>query len=89
VEFSISGEFTIFFLNQLRLDMERDMQAGKVLYFIFDLAGVTYIDSAAMGILLMAARYNDKKGRTLSVKNTIDAVKKAIDGAGIDLIEFA
>lgn len=88
MEFGVSGEFTIFFLNQLRLDLERDMQGGKILYFIFDLAGVNYIDSAAMGVLLMAARFNDKKGRTLSVKNCIEPVKKAIDGAGIDLIEF-
>ena len=70
------------------MELEKDINSGKVLYFIFDFDEVTYIDSAAIGLVLMIGKYNDKKGRPIYIKHANETVKRTVESAGVDIIEF-
>lgn len=87
-QYSIQGDFTIFFLNNIKLDIEKDIASSKVSCFAFDLKSVNYIDSAAISLLIMAGKYNDNKGKKLSIKNPTDVVKRIIDNAELSFVEF-
>jgi len=88
VQYSISGDFTIFFLNNIKLDIEKDVNGGQTAYLVFDLKKVNYIDSAAISLLIMAGKYNDSKGKRLIIKNPTDVVKRIIDNAELSFIEY-
>ena len=87
-QYSISGDFTIFFLNNVKSDIEKDIASGKISYFMFELKAVSYIDSAAISLLIMAGKYNDTKGRKLIIKNPTDVVKRIIDNAELTFVEY-
>jgi anti-anti-sigma factor len=88
VQYSISQDFTIFFLNNIKTDIEKDIASGKTSHFVFDLKEVNYIDSAAISLLIMTGKYNDSKGKKLWVKNPSDVVKRIIDNAELSFVEF-
>lgn len=87
-EYVIEGDFTIFFLNNIKVEIEKDIATNKTSFFIFDLKKVNYIDSAAISLLIMAGKYNDSKGRKLILKNPTDVVKRIIDNAELSFIEY-
>lgn len=86
--YAINGDFTIFFLNNIKLDIEKDIASGKIASFIFDFGNVNYIDSAAISLLIMSGKYNDSKGKTLHIKNPTDVVKRIIDNAELSFVEY-
>jgi|GEM_PF-1455818 anti-anti-sigma factor len=88
VQYSISGDFTIFFLNNIKLDIEKDIASGHVAYLVFDMRNVNYIDSAAISLLIMSAKYNDTKGKRLIIKNPTDVVKRIIDNAELSFVDY-
>jgi len=87
-EYVIEGDFTIFFLNNIKVEIEKDISTNKISYFTFDLKKVNYIDSAAISLLIMAGKYNDSKGKKLVLKNPSDVVKRIIDNAELSFIEY-
>jgi anti-anti-sigma factor len=87
-EYSISGDFTIFFLNNIKIDIEKDIASGKISRFVFNLQNVSYIDSAAISLLIMAGKYNDTKGSRLFIKNPNDVVKRIIDNAKLTFVDY-
>ena len=88
VQYNISGDFTIFFLNNIKLDIEKDIASGRVARLSFDLRSVNYIDSAAISLLIMAGKYNDTKGQRLTIKNPTDVVKRIIDNAELSFVDY-
>lgn len=88
VQYTINGDFTIFFLNNIKIDIEKDINSNSAAYFVFDLQSVNYIDSAAISLLIMAGKYNDTKGKMLFVKNPTDVVKRIIDNAELSFVEY-
>ncbi len=88
VQYSIQGDFTIFFLNNIKLDIEKDIAGNRVPYFMFDLKNVNYIDYAAISLLIMAGKYNDNKSKKLYIKNPTDVVKRIIDNAELSFVEY-
>jgi anti-anti-sigma factor len=88
MEYKISGDFTIFFLNNIKSDIERDIASGKCAYFVFDFEEVNYIDSAAISLLIMTGKYNDGKGKNLYLKKPKDVVKRIIDNAELTFVEY-
>ena len=88
MEYVITGDFTIFFLNNIKSDIEKDINGGKASYFIFDFSGVSYIDSAAISLLIMTGKYNDGKGKQLPIKKPKDVVKRIIDNAELTFVEY-
>lgn len=87
-EYVISGDFTIFFLNNIKSEIEKDIAGGKVSTFSFDFKDVSYIDSAAISLLIMAGKFNDSKGKTLYVKRPKDVVRRIIDNAELSFVEY-
>ena len=88
VQYSINGDFTIFFLNNIKLDVEKDIASGHVSSLTFDMRNVNYIDSAAISLLIMAGKYNDTKGKRLIVRNPTDVVKRIIDNAELSFVDY-
>ncbi|OHD56549.1 MAG: hypothetical protein A2014_04455 [Spirochaetes bacterium GWF1_49_6] len=88
VTYKISGDFTIFFLNNIKSDIEKDIGSGKVIYFLFDFEEVNYIDSAAISLLIMTGKYNDGKGKPLYIKKPKDVVKRIVDNAELTFVEY-
>jgi anti-anti-sigma factor len=88
VQYSISGDFTIFFLNNIKLDIEKDIASGHVSHLVFDLRNVNYIDSAAISLLIMSGKYNDSRGKRLIIKNPTDVVKRIIDNAELSFVDY-
>lgn len=88
VEYIIEGDFTIFFLNNIKVDIEKDIATNKISYFVFDLKKVSYVDSAAISLIIMAGKYNDSKGQKLILKNPVDVVKRIIDNAELSFIDY-
>jgi len=88
IEYYINGDFTIFFLNNIKADIEKDINSGKVAYFSFDFKDVSYIDSGAISLLIMAGKYNDTKGKKLFIKRPKDVVKRIIDNAELTFIDY-
>jgi anti-anti-sigma regulatory factor len=87
-EYAISGDFTIFFLNSIKSDIEKDINSGKIVSINFDFKEVSYIDSAAISLLIMSGKFNDSKGKTLLVKRPRDVVKRIIDNAELTFVEY-
>ncbi|MGC8764318.1 MAG: STAS domain-containing protein [Brevinematia bacterium] len=87
-EYVIEGDFTIFFLNNIKIEIEKDIATNKISHFIFDLKKVNYVDSAAISLLIMAGKYNDSKGQKLIIKNPTDVVKRIIDNAELSFIDY-
>ncbi len=88
IQYTISGDFTIFFLNNIKLDIEKDIASGHVSSLIFEMRNVNYIDSAAISLLIMAGKYNDTKGKRLIIKNPTDVVKRIIDNAELSFVDY-
>ncbi len=88
VEYHVAGDFTIFFLNSAKPQIEKDIASGVVSYFSFDFSEVNYIDSAAISLLIMTGKYNDQKGKPLYLKNPKDVVKRIIDNAELSFVEY-
>ncbi len=89
LEYSVSGDFTIFFLNNIKADIERDIASGKVNHFTFDFENVNYIDSAAISLLIMSGKFNDSKSKPLYLKRPKDVVKRIIDNAELTFVEYS
>lgn len=88
VEYKIIGDFTIFFLNNIKSEIEKDTASGKVSYFVFDFSEVKYIDSAAISLLIMTGKYNDSKTKKLFISKPEDVVKRIIDNAELSFVEY-
>jgi len=88
IEYMINGDFTIFFLNNIKSDIEKDIASGKTAYFVFDFKDVSYIDSAAISLLIMSGKFNDNKGKALFIKKPKDVVKRIIDNAELTFVEY-
>ncbi|MFN3660225.1 MAG: STAS domain-containing protein [Brevinematales bacterium] len=86
--YCVHGDFTIFFLNNIKGDIEKDVAAGKISYFVFDFSDVHYIDSAAISLLIMTGKYNDAHGHKLYIRCPKDVVKRIIDNAELTFVEY-
>jgi anti-anti-sigma factor len=78
--FEINGDFTIVYTERFHDVMSRLINEGKY-KFIFDLSGTSFIDSAAIGIILMGyseVKKHDMKikvvGANMEIKNLLELV---------------
>lgn len=54
--------------------------------FVFDLSGVDFIDSAGIGMLLIAKDRADKLGASVTLANAPEAARRIIDVARLDKV---
>ena len=88
IELKISAESTIIELNG-RLDTNTAPSLDKVInedindtqHLILDLAGVTYVSSAGLRVLLGAQKKMQKIG-TMTVRNVCDSVMEILEMTG-------
>ncbi len=68
-EFAMSGKFTFSDHEKFRQILQ-EIASADVATVIFDFNNITFIDSAGLGMLLMAKEEADKKKLPVKLKNT-------------------
>lgn len=84
-EVTLSGQFTFNDHPQFRAVLNHISAAG-VHQIVLDLERVTFVDSAALGMLLLAADEAQKHQRKLLVRNANGQVKKMFDMANFSAL---
>ncbi len=78
---SVTGEVDVSCAAELRGQLTAAADEG--LGAVVDLAGVSYIDSTGIGVLVGAANAARENGRTFAVRNPQPAVRRVLDMLGV------
>jgi anti-anti-sigma factor len=70
----MSGKFT-FSDNQTFRTIIESIKSGEAANFTLDLSGVEFVDSAALGMFLVAREEAKKKGVNLTLSNPVGQVQ--------------
>jgi len=88
-ELVVAGEVDIATAPLLRSDLHRIIQGGATEVTI-DMAGVDFIDSAGLGVLIGAVGRLRERGGRLMLRHLQPAARKVIDITGLqDVFELA
>jgi len=84
---TLRGEIDAFSAPSLRLEFERLIaESPPISIFVVDLAGVTFLDSSALGALVGALRLLRARGATLRVVEPQGAAKRIFPQTGLDAV---
>jgi anti-sigma B factor antagonist len=86
---TLRGEIDAFTAPSLRLELERHIEESAAVsssVFVIDLAGVTFLDSSALGALVGALRLLRERGATLRVVEPEGAAKRIFAQTGLDAV---
>ena len=81
---TLRGEVDAFTAPALRLDLEQLIESAIVSTFVIDLAGVTFLDSSALGAFVGALRLLRERGATLRVVEPQGAAGRIFAHTGLD-----
>jgi anti-sigma B factor antagonist len=82
---ALSGELDLVSAPRLR-NAIASLHGEAVDDVVVDLAGLTYIDSVGIGLLVASRRRLDAEGRTFSVRNPAPQVRRLLEITG--LVEY-
>lgn len=80
---TMEGSFT-FSDNQAFRSIAEDVPKHSIVGVELDFSGVDYVDSAALGMLLLLRDITDKKHIPVSIKGVTSQVKKVFDVSRFD-----
>lgn len=84
-EITITGRLTFKFHKEYK-DFLDELLKNKVERFVFDLAGVEFIDSAGLGMLLIAKQKAQGQSATVILRKPAENVKRMLQVAKFDKI---
>ena len=79
VTISVSGKFDFQLYDEFRSSYVETQGAG--VQYVVDLAGTDYLDSSALGMLLLLREHAGGEGSTINISNPSADVKKILDVA--------
>lgn len=79
----VTGQFNFGSRKEFSAALEKVKQAGNA-HIILNMKQVTFVDSAAIGLLALASQQFKGTGRTLSLVGAQGTVKQVLDLAHID-----
>lgn len=83
VEIKLSGRFTFADYPVFRELLKTvELDAGKSL--VFDMMGVTFVDSSALGMLLIAHEEAKKTGGVITLRQPQGQVRRTLEVASMD-----
>jgi anti-anti-sigma factor len=85
VEITVTGRLTFKYHKEYK-DFLDDLLKNEVKTFVFDLAGVEFIDSAGLGMLLIAKQKSQAQGTNVLLRRPPDNVKRMLQVAKFDKI---
>lgn len=77
------GELDMAATFNLESDLERQLAKGDVRRLVFDLAGLTFIDSAGLGALLAIRDRTQDLGIEMVLRNVSAPVRRIFDLSGL------
>jgi len=83
VEVAFIGELDMGATFKLESDLERQLAADNVRRLVFDLAGLTFIDSAGLGALLAIHHRTQELGIEMVLRDISDPVRRVLDLSGL------
>ncbi len=75
----LSGEIIMDMVPEMKLEIERLLDASTRPALILDLGGVTFMDSSGVGFLIGLRRLCQDGGRSFCVVNPSPSIKKLLD----------
>ena len=79
----LSGELDVSTAPQLRDQIQLLIESGAT-RFTCDIAGLRYLDSSGLSVLLMAHKRLEKLGGTLILQSPVPNVRRLFEVTGID-----
>ncbi len=79
VTISVSGKFDFQLYDEFRSSYVETLGAG--VKYVVDLAGTDYLDSSALGMLLLLREHAGGEGSKIEISNSSADVKKILDVA--------
>ena len=83
VEVALLGELDMAATFKLESDIERQLAKDNVRRLVFDLAGLTFIDSAGLGSLLTIRDRTQDLGIEMVLRNISAPVRRILDLSGL------
>jgi anti-anti-sigma factor len=80
---ALVGELDMAATFKLESDLERLLATDKVRRLVFDLAGLTFLDSAGLGALLAISDRTDDLGIEMVLTNLSAPVRRILDLSGL------
>lgn len=82
----LQGRFDFHTHREFRTAYEQPLEDSSVREIVIDLAGVDYLDSSALGMLLLLRERADSMGKTVALARMQGTVKQVLDVANFGKI---
>ncbi len=79
----VFGEFDLRSADYCRQEIDRTLKAEGAQSILFDLGGVSFIDSSGLGVILGRYRKAKENGWGMAISNVPPAIAKVLELAGI------
>ncbi len=83
---TLQGRFDFHTHRDFRTAYEQPLDDSKIKEIVIDLGGVEYLDSSALGMLLLLRERAESLGKTVSLAKMQGTVKQVLDVANFDKI---
>ncbi len=80
---SIYGEFDLSAADYCRRDIDQKMREYGAKHILFDLDGVTFIDSSGLGVILGRYRKVTEQGGKVAISNASPKILRILELAGL------
>ena len=83
------GEIDHHICDQIREDIDKELELYEVTHLVFDFTGVTFMDSSGIGVVLGRYKKMQKIGGTVTIRGANRLVRQILDMSGIfTLMEY-
>lgn len=82
--FSLRGRFDFSQYSMFKEEQNRVMLQPDIRHIVLDFSGLDYLDSAALGILLVLLDHAKERNQTVTIRNATGVVREILDVAHFD-----
>ncbi len=79
----VYGEFDLHAADRARRDIDKYIKAQGVRHIIFDLGGLTFIDSSGLGVILGRYRKASESGGRVAISSVPPTIFKVMEISGL------
>lgn len=79
----LSGELDHFVAGRVRAELDELLRDPKIKRLVFDLSGVSFLDSSAIGLIIGRYKAMARRGGSVAVLNTDPRVDRIFEMAGL------
>jgi stage II sporulation protein AA (anti-sigma F factor antagonist) len=80
----VNGEFDLHVADYARRDIDIQIRAQGVKHILFDLGGLTFIDSSGLGVILGRYRKVSENGGRAAISGAPPNIKKVMEISGLN-----